>query len=103
VGTAAGPRAPLKCYGCGKPGHLKRDYCETKTSPTKTTPNCAYCKKLGHSIDDCWLRDKSKKQPRFGGQLQTQPPGRVNAMELMEPNQEVWRPEALVFPWGQSM
>ena len=95
VGTAAGPRETLECWSCRKPGHMKKD-CRSKNNII-----CTYCKKSGHSLENCWLKDKSKRPPRYGGPAPE--PGQVNAMELMEPHQEVWRPEAPVFPWGQSM
>ena len=83
------------CYGCGKPGHLK-NVC--RASPKI----CTYCKKPGHEVNQCWAKDPSKRPPRFRDVAQRPSQGGVREMAESTPALE-WRPEAPVFPWGQSM
>ena len=48
------------CYTCGEHDHIKRDCKAVK-------PHCTYCKRIGHQMETCWKKDRSKKPPRFEG------------------------------------
>jgi hypothetical protein len=83
------------CYGCGKPGHLK--------NACRALPKmCAHCQKPGHDVTRCWIKDPSQRPPRFKAVAPRPSPGGVREMTETTPPLE-WRPEAPVFPWGQSM
>jgi hypothetical protein len=83
------------CFGCGKPGHLK--------SVCRATPRvCTYCKKTGHYLENCWAKDSSKRPLRFRDPAKGPAQGRVREMTEATLSLE-WKPEAPVFPWGQSM
>ena len=47
------PVMVMKCYCCGKQGHMKR-FCQHKHE------RCSYCKRVGHIADTCW-RIKQRK------------------------------------------
>ncbi|WIA23332.1 hypothetical protein OEZ85_000097 [Tetradesmus obliquus] len=49
-----------KCHSCGKPGHKAR----TCQSPGDK-PFCTYCRKTGHSKEDCRKRDGASKAPNY--------------------------------------
>ncbi|NXJ20224.1 POK9 protein, partial [Dicrurus megarhynchus] len=40
-------------FGCGKPGHLKKDCSALKREKPKTTPVCSRCHRGPHSANQC--------------------------------------------------
>eukprot|EP00638_Chattonella_subsalsa_P014438 CAMPEP_0117850254 /NCGR_PEP_ID=MMETSP0949-20121206/21578_1 /TAXON_ID=44440 /ORGANISM="Chattonella subsalsa, Strain CCMP2191" /LENGTH=1052 /DNA_ID=CAMNT_0005697613 /DNA_START=193 /DNA_END=3352 /DNA_ORIENTATION=- len=57
-------QANLTCFGCGDTGHMQKN-CTKMKKNTGSKEFCRYCKKHGHSIDDCRkLKAKKKQQER---------------------------------------
>ncbi|GFS06489.1 hypothetical protein ElyMa_002966400 [Elysia marginata] len=49
----------LVCYTCGKKWHLTKDCREKILTNTAPPPRCDYCKKLHHTKETSWKRQKS--------------------------------------------
>ncbi|NWU26686.1 GAK10 protein, partial [Dyaphorophyia castanea] len=41
------------CFGCSKPGHLKKNCPALKRDKPKTTPVCSWCRRGPHSANQC--------------------------------------------------
>ncbi|NWI52213.1 GAK5 protein, partial [Calyptomena viridis] len=48
------------CFGCNKPGHLKRNCPVLKKDKSKTTPMCPRCCRGPHATNQCHCKYDSK-------------------------------------------
>lgn len=66
---------PLRCYNCGKDGHIQRFCIENRpewtpkttvatnrSKPSTSTITCSFCAKIGHESNDCFLRKSIDKR-----------------------------------------
>ena len=52
------------CYNCQKPGHLARN-CTAKRNDGKDKTEFIYCKKAGHTYDECGKRLRKEEESRI--------------------------------------
>ncbi|NXO32267.1 GAK7 protein, partial [Cisticola juncidis] len=70
--AAKGPfRTPTVCYGCGKPGHLKKDCFAQKGAKPKIPDVCPWCHKGHHFANQCRSKYDSEDHPIQGNQSQS--------------------------------
>ncbi|NXX36844.1 GAK5 protein, partial [Nicator chloris] len=61
-------RAAEVCFGCGKPGHLKRDCPALKEEKPKFIVVCSQCRRGQHFFNQCHSKYDSKGHQRQGNQ-----------------------------------
>ncbi|NWZ36527.1 POK9 protein, partial [Brachypodius atriceps] len=54
------------CYGCGKPGHIKKFYFSQKEAKPKTPDICPRCRKGRHFSNQCRSKYDSEGHPIQG-------------------------------------
>nr|AHA33746.1 gag protein [Human immunodeficiency virus 1] len=89
-GNFKGPRRPIKCFNCGKEGHLARN-CK---APRKK--GCWKCGKEGHQMKDC-----TERQANFLGKIWPSHKGRPG--NFLQSRPEPTAPPAESFGFGEEM
>ncbi|NXM99335.1 POK9 protein, partial [Sylvia borin] len=64
-------RSSAVCYGCGKPGHLKKDCFAQKRAKPKAPDVCPQCRKGCHFANQCCSKYDSEGCPIQGNQSQS--------------------------------
>ncbi|NXM95391.1 POK9 protein, partial [Sylvia borin] len=64
-------RSSAICYGCGKPGHLKKDCFAGKGAKPKAPDLCPRCRKGHHFANQCHSKYDSEGCPVQGNQSQS--------------------------------
>nr|QHI44476.1 gag protein [Human immunodeficiency virus 1] len=89
-GNFKGPRKNIKCFNCGKEGHLARN-CR---APRKR--GCWKCGKEGHQMKDC-----TERQANFLGKIWPSPKGRPG--NFLQSRPEPTAPPAESFGFGEEI
>lgn len=93
----------VKCFGCGKTGHLKRDCRAGKSGDRKSPGTCPRCKKGKHWARECRTKPQNNTAPQTlplpgnypAGQLRG-PRSMTVASQLSSPSNP---PQSIVQPW----
>nr|WCD67834.1 gag protein [Human immunodeficiency virus 1] len=93
-GNFKGPRRSIKCFNCGKDGHLARN-CR---APRKK--GCWKCGKEGHQMKDCTER-QANLQGNFLGKIW--PPNRGRPGNFLQNRPEPTAPPAESFGFGEEI
>ncbi|RMC05535.1 hypothetical protein DUI87_18731 [Hirundo rustica rustica] len=80
------------CYGCGKPGHLKKDYSAQKGGKPKIPDVCPQCHKGCHFAKQCGSKYDSEGRPVQGNQNQSA--GQCQALtQILQPPTQIVPPQ----------